>query len=124
MPKIRAFFDKMSEARKAAQMLKSMGFNDAHLDMMDRYNNDEEYSEETNPAGTEKAINLSALVLNSKGYTNSIRKAPLLSAQPMVSGMGLYEEIYDISAQLLVSAEEGKIDEVKKSVMEAGGSFK
>jgi len=122
MPKIRAFFDKMSEARKAAQMLKSMGFNDAHLDMMDSYN--EEYSEETNSAGTEKATSLSALVLNSKGYTNSIRKAPLLSAQPMVSGMGLYEEIYDISTQLLVSAEEGKVDEVKKIIREAGGRVK
>lgn len=122
MPKIRAFFERMSDAKKAAQTLKNMGYKDAQLDMIDRYN--EEYSEEINFAGNENAPSLSALVLRSRGHSFDAGKAPLMSANPMVSGMGTYEEIYDLGTQLLVSAEEGKFDEVKKIIAELGGMVK
>jgi len=119
MAKIRATFRQMSDARKTVQKLKEIGYKDAHLDMMDTYL--EEYSEEIKSPGTENALNVSALVMNSSGFSRGTGKAFLSSLDPMASGFCVHEEMFCIGARLFVSPEENKIDEVKRIISEYGG---
>lgn len=119
MGKINVDFERMVEARKAVDYLRSQGYKDAHLDAADRFLG--EYSEEINFVGS-NALSLSALVLKSKGYLYSPDKGPLIAADPMVSGMGTCEEMGNANTRLRVSVEDDKAEEIKNILKQMGGT--
>ncbi|MDP4094743.1 MAG: hypothetical protein Q8920_15470 [Bacillota bacterium] len=121
MPKIFADFARMVEARKTVEELKKMGYKDAHLDMAEKFSN--EFASEINAPGTSRAVSLSALVLKSNGHIYNVGKAPLLAADPMVSGSGHFEETADLNARLRVTVDDDKLDEIREILSKAGGKL-
>ena len=120
MSKIYAHFERILDARKATDALKNKGYT-AYLDAPEK--NFEEYAEEINFAGSKNASSLSSLVLKSGGSINNIFKAPLVAADPMVSGMGSYTDIAEnLKTRLIVNAEHGSEIEVYNVIKEFGGS--
>lgn len=118
MPRICADFGNMIDARKTVEKLRNMGFKDACLDVVDRFT--DEFAGEINIAGSENGVSLSALVMKSAGHLFNVSKAPMLAADPMASGLGVYEEIGDFNTRLRVSVDDTKIDDVKKLLIESG----
>lgn len=122
MPKVEVCFKNMLNARKAVGALKKMGYKDAHLDAMDNFFT--EYSEEINSAGSENGSSLSSLVLNSGRTVDDIGKASLIAANPMVSGIGTFEQIADnLKVRLIVNVDEEKVDSVRQTLREYGASM-
>ena len=120
MQKIDVYFEKMSQARKAVEKLKSMGYRNAYLDINDR--NQTEFSAEINPAGSQNAMSLSSLVLKSKGFRNDASKGPLMASNPMVSGIGPVDDMADPGARLSVSVEDENAGIIRKLLMDMGGT--
>ena len=111
MKKFHVDFESMLDARKALSALKEKGYQKVHLDMLENYM--EEYSAEINVPGTVSAPSLSALVLKSRSFNQDASKAPLIAANPMVSGVGSYCELAGNPAvRLVVTVEDEKLDEV------------
>ncbi|MCR4436769.1 MAG: hypothetical protein QHH06_14180 [Clostridiales bacterium] len=119
MPKIHVDFENMLEGRKAVEALRGMGYKDAHLDVVDRFF--DEISEEISTAGAAAGPCLSALVLRPKGTLPGSLKGPLVAVDPMVSGMGRFSEVAELSTRLRVTVDPDKVDEVKNMLKNMGG---
>jgi hypothetical protein len=119
MPRISACFEKMSEAKKAVEALKLMGYKNSYLDMHDSFM--EEYSADINAAGTEAGPSLSALVQNSGSRLRYPAKAPLTAADPAVSGLGCYEDAFSVGTRLVVGVETGNAEAAERVIREYGG---
>ncbi|MCX7710033.1 MAG: hypothetical protein N2484_09295 [Clostridia bacterium] len=121
MSKIHASFSRMIDAKKALDTIKDKGLGNGYLDAVDGFF--EEYSEEINFAGTQAAPSLSGLVLRSRGNIVNIDKAPLVAANPMVSGMGTYQDLADsVKARLTLTIDDANEKEVKALLQEMGGN--
>ncbi|KZL91107.1 hypothetical protein [Clostridium magnum] len=121
--KIEAYFTGIKKANEAVNQLKNAGFNNSVADINDHY---VEYNIGVNPVlpGNENAPNLSSLVLNSGPYAEDPTKRPLNAANPMVSGMGGFDEITDVNYKVIVNLNEADIDKAKQIINKIGGDFK
>ncbi len=115
--KINGYFYSLESANKASAYLKSMGYK-SYIDIIDKYA--DTYNDKQNIAGTKTGPTLASLVLKS-GYTFDIRKSPLLMSDPMISGMGYYDETADANIQLNVEVNDDKINDVVKVISSFGG---
>lgn len=115
--KLNAYFYNLESANKAANYLKNMGFR-AYVDIIDKYA--DTYNDKQNIAGTDTGPTLASLVLKS-GYPFDIRKSPLLMSDPMISGMGYYDETADANIQLNVEVTDDKTNDVVKVIKSFGG---
>lgn len=121
--KIEAYFTSIKKANEAVQRLKTEGFNNSITDINDHY---VEYNTGANPVlpGNENAPNLSSLILNSGVYTEDPTKRPINAANPMVSGMGGFEEITDVNYKVTVNLNEADADKAKQIINDMGGDLK
>lgn len=119
--KIEGYFGKIKNANETVEKLKNAGFKNAIVDLNDHYV--DERNVQTNLPGTETSPSLSALVLESDGFVANRRKAPMLAASPMVSGMGKFEEIADYNCKVIVETEEVNKEKVEQILKEAGGEM-
>lgn len=118
---IKAFFSDIKSANKAVSKLKNSGLSNAYVDMNDHYIGDA--NAETNIPGTETSISLSALVLESDAHGIIRDKAPLKAADPMVSGMGRFEEIADVNCQVVVEVSDQEAKRVEQIIKDEGGQL-
>lgn len=109
----------MSDARKAVEVLRNMGYKNAHLDMIEK--TFDEHSLELSTITVKKIPSLSALVSKSKGYIFDCAKGSILAADPIVSGTCSCKETINVSTRLLVSVDADKEDEVKSILNQYGG---
>lgn len=119
--KIEGYFSSMKNANETAAKLKDKGFDKVFVDMNDHYI--ENRNVEINVPGTETAASLTGLVMESDAQGIGMRKGPLAAASPMVSGMGGFEEIADVSCKVVVEADESSKDRVKQVIREMGGEL-
>jgi len=121
--KIEAYFSGIKNANEAVQQLKNAGFNKCVADINDHY---VEFNTGVNPVlpGNENAPNLSSLVLNSGPYAEDPSKRPINAANPMVSGMGGFEEITDTNYRVTVDLDDADEDRVKGIISSMGGDLK
>jgi hypothetical protein len=121
--KIEAYFTGIKNANEAVNQLKNAGFNNSVADINDHY---VEYNTGSMTAlpGTEHAPNLSSLVLNSGPYIEDPSKKTLNAANPMVSGMGGFEEITDSNYRVIVNLDEADADKAKQIINSMGGDLK
>lgn len=121
--KIEAYFTGIKNANEAVNKLKNAGFNNSVVDINDHYVEYNTGSMTVLP-GTENAPNLSSLVLNSGPYLEDPSKKPLNAANPMVSGMGGFEEITDVNYRVVVNLDDADIDKAKDIINNMGGDLK
>jgi hypothetical protein len=121
--KIEAYFSGIKNANEAVERLKNAGFNNSIADINDHY---VEFNTGLSPVlpGTENSPNLSSLVLNSGPYIEDPSKSPLNAANPMVSGMGGFEEITDANYRVIVNLDEADEDSAKEIINGMGGDLK
>lgn len=121
--KLEAYFSGIKNANEAVQNLKNAGYNHAVADINDHY---VEFNNGTHTVlpGTEDAPNLSSMVLSSGPLIEDPSKRPLNVANPMVSGMGGFEEITDVNYKVIVNINEKDSENVKQIIKQMGGDFK
>lgn len=121
--KLEAYFSGIKNANEAVQNLKNAGFNNSVVDINDHY---VEFNNGTRTVlpGTENAPNLSSMILSSGPHIEDPSKRPLDAANPMVSGMGGFEEITDVNYKVIVNINEEDSENVKQIVKQMGGDFK
>lgn len=119
--KIESYFANIGTANKALERLKSAGFSNAFVDLNDHY--DPRRNVRTNLPGTETSPSLSGLVLESDSHVVDRSKGPLTAANPMVSGIGTFDEIADVNCRVIVEAGEGNADTARRIMKEMGGSL-
>lgn len=119
--KIEGFFSNIKTANDAVDKLKSNGFNNAVVDINDHYIDDRNV--QTNLPGTETSPSLSGLILKSDTAVVDRSKAPLTAADPMVSGMGTFDEIADVNSKVIVEADEKDADRVRQVIKSMGGDI-
>lgn len=119
--KVEAYFRSIKRAIDTVARLQGLGFKKAYSDIKDNLSTD--LNTATNLAGTENSGSNSGLVLKSQGHISidDPRKSPLEAANPMVSGMGGFEEITDFNCKVIVEVDSGSIDEVKDILSNMGG---
>lgn len=117
--KIKGFFDNLKSANKAIDELKKEGFNNAYLDANDHYIGNRNV--QTNLPGTDGAGSLSDLVINSGSNNIERDEAPLAAANPMVSGMGSFEEITDINCSVIVETDRTTSAKAEEIIKNMGG---
>lgn len=121
--KIEAYFRGIKKANDAAAKLKSKGFNNAVVDINDHYEDFNRGIQSRLP-GSENAPTLSPMVLNSGPYTDDPTKRAINAANPMVSGMGGFEEITDVNYKLTMEVDKVSEERVKEILKEMGGNLK
>lgn len=117
--RVKAYFYSLSNANKVKEELNKMGIK-SFIDIIDKYA--DTYNDKRNIAGTVTGPSLASLVLKS-GYPFDIRKSPLMMSDPMISGIGDYEEVADFNIQLNIDVTDDKIDSVSKIVNSYNGLF-
>ena len=122
MPIIKAYFNNMLNANKAVQALKGSGYKGAHLDMPHKYST--EFSSEISITGTKHSPDLFSAFLKPGRSNAHVGKAPLVAADPSISGTGSSQEIIDNSrASLIIDIGEENTDAVKGIIKEFGGNI-
>ncbi|MFZ5987048.1 MAG: hypothetical protein ACOYWZ_07975 [Bacillota bacterium] len=119
--KIEGYFGNIKTANEAVSKIKSLGLNNAVVDINDHYVDDRNVV--TNLPGTETSVSNSGLVLESDDITFNMAKAPLEGASPMVSGIGNFEEIADVKCKVIVEADDGSAERVEKIIKSMGGEL-
>ncbi len=120
MERISAIFQRIIDGRKAIEKLKSVGYKNARLDIVDT--SLEEYSNEINISSFRAAPSLSALVYKTETHILSNNKSPLVASNSMVSGLSSSEEIHNISTRLVVDIDDKQEpDEIKNLIRNLGG---
>lgn len=76
-----------------------------------------------NLAGTETGESLSGLVLGSNSDSVTMDRRPLTSASPMVSGMGRFDEVADVSYKVVVETSEDQTEKVRQILQNMGGTL-
>lgn len=106
--KVVGYFNTLKKANEAIDGLRKAGFENTYLDLKEEELRDINVTR--NVAGTETATSLSELVLKSGSGGFERDKTPLTAADPMVSGMGGFDEIADFSYKVSVeTSNENKI---------------
>lgn len=118
--KLEGFFSTYKDANKAVEQLKKEGIK-AYADINDHYR--AHYNIQTNQPGNETAPSLSDLVLRSGDPSGMTDKSPLAAADPMVSGMGGFEEIADINCKVVADVDSKDESKAKEIIASAGGDF-
>lgn len=78
----------------------------------------------TNNPGTDSSTNsLASLVLRSDEPLSDPRLGPLAAANPMVSGMGGFEEIADVNYKVIVETENKDAENAKQIIKKIGGDL-
>ena len=116
---IESYFDSLRYANRAIEKLNRDGLGNAFLDL--KTDNLRQEVDVTGPSGTENGDSLAGLVRGSKGI--SADKAPLIDADPAVSGMGDFDEITNLNYKVLVKIDDEKKDEAMKTLKDMGGMF-
>lgn len=121
--KIEAYFKSIKRANDTVAKLNASGFNKAYSDIKDNISTDLNVA--TNLAGTESSGSNSGLVLSSQGYilNDDPGKSSLEAANPMVSGMGNFEEITDFNCRVVVEVDPNYLDEAKDILSNMGGKL-
>jgi len=117
--KIKGFFSNLKSANKAIEELKKEGFKNAYLDANDHYIGNRNV--QTNLPGADGAGSLSDLVINSGSNNIERDEAPLAAANPMVSGMGNFEEITDINCSVVVETDGTNSTKAEEIIKNMGG---
>lgn len=119
--KLEGFFRTIHRANETVKTLKTAGYENAFVDMREPHfanpNTDINYP------GTENTPGLSSLVLKSGDPAVEENKAPLTAANPMVSGIGNFEEITDYNCKVVVETESNRIDNAKRIITDMGGKL-
>ena len=115
--KIEARFKKYPDAFNILTKLKAKGLEDAHIPA-DSFSLNQNGNIDV--PGSHNATSLSNLVLNSGDDTDQT-PSPLGAADPMVSGMGGFEEITEDTYSVVVNADEGNFDQIRHLIVNAGG---
>lgn len=118
--KFEAFFSGIKNANEVVNKLRSEGIN-AYADINDHY-------EVNTDARTKYATFLSAssnsdLVLNSGTPSENTDRSPMLTASPMVSGMGGFEEIADVNYKVIVDTDSNNKNKAEDIIKFLGGSM-
>lgn len=119
--RVEGYFSKLKTAKETVEKLKEAGFKEASMDLNDHYN--ENRNVQANLPGTETSVSLSGLILGSDAYGIERDKAPLNAANPMVSGMGTFEEIADVNCKVTVEAGEADINRIEQIIKSMGGDL-
>lgn len=114
--KLSGYFRSVKRANVAVEELKKAGFK-ANLDLNDDVEN---FGNSLYTNGLAAAPANSSIVLRSGNFSRDDDVSPLAAANPMVSGMGGFEEIADVNAK--VSAE-GDEEKIKKIIESLGGAL-
>ncbi len=119
MVKVYTKFDRIIDARKAVETLKSMGYHSAQIDIADKFYN--EFSAELGISGKGADTNLSDVFLNSKSKPFNVDKGPLIASDPVMSGNGPNDVMMDTNVHLLVNVDEKQLSDVEKKLSDLGG---
>lgn len=119
--RIESFFSSLKNANEAASKLKEIGVEKAFVDANSHYVEDKDRT--SNVPGTETGTSLSGVVLESDDHGIGENKAPLNAASPMVSGIGGFEEIANENCKVVAEFDEGRAEEVKQVIKQAGGTL-
>ncbi|ATW24317.1 hypothetical protein [Candidatus Formimonas warabiya] len=119
--KVTAYFNTFKAAQDTMDDLKNAGFSGAYLDLNDQIT---DMDTQINQPGTASSNNsLASLVLKSGSPAVSFNRAPLMAANPMVSGMGDFEEIFSVRCRLIVETDRENTAQVKEIIKNREGSF-
>ncbi|HEX3032767.1 MAG TPA: hypothetical protein VHS59_11075 [Bacillota bacterium] len=118
--KIEGFFRNLKEAKMTAAKLEQAGFAGAFVDMNEH--TVDNWNAHIDQAGSVDAPTLSALVLESGAATGDEDSNPLKAANPMVSGMGGFEEVMDINCKVTVEVDREQAQAVKEIISSMGGT--
>ncbi|QGU93989.1 hypothetical protein GOM49_01540 [Clostridium bovifaecis] len=118
--KVEVFFNDIKEANEAANSINNSGLASAVVDLNEHYGAD--VNSQHRFPGTETAVNLSSLVLNTgEDYGPS---SPLAAASPMASGMGSFKEVSSgNSYKLMVNTDSSNVDKVKNIINNFSGTL-
>jgi len=119
--KIVGYFSNTKTANDTLQKLKSEGFDKTRIDMNEHYIDD--LNVQTNLPGTEAGPSLLGLIIESDAHVIDASKAPLTAADPMVSGMGNFDEIADVNCRVIVEDDGKNADRIKQLIKEGGGDL-
>lgn len=119
MATVIGYFHTLKEAQQTAKGLRQQGYSGVSVDIVDKFN-DGRNAERNSPLGP-AVLSLSSLVLSSGDSITSPELGPLLAADPMVSGMGGFEEIADANYMLTVVTNEERVDEVRQFIKNNNG---
>lgn len=118
--KIQGYFGTFKNAHETVEQLRAQGLK-AFVDLNDHYQLD------ATPRPKEVSFlstsSQSDLVLRSGNPSGSTGQAPLKAADPMVSGMGGFEEIADVNYKIVVEAGEDSKTQVFQAIKNAGGDL-
>lgn len=117
--KVIGYFGQIKDANRAKDKLKGSGFNNVVVDLNDHYIGNKNV--ERDVIGTEGALILSDLVLDSGSASPDIGHGTLRAASPVVSGYGRIEEITDINYTVTLECDEGDVETAKNIMSEMGG---
>ncbi|WP_236894555.1 hypothetical protein [Clostridium beijerinckii] len=119
--KIEGYFSGIKAANQAVEALNKIGIKDAVADINDHYTND---NPGQNRPGTESSTNsLANLILSNDNPTVDSAYGPMAAANPMVSGMGGFEEIADVNYKVIVNTDENDAERAKQIIAKAGGEL-
>ncbi len=119
--KITSYFANIKTANETVDKLKAAGFKNAYVDANDHYVENKDI--QTDLAGTNGAESLSDLVLNSGSNDVDKGNSPLSAANPMVSGIGNFEEITDFNCSVTVEIHKNNISEAEEIIKNMGGEL-
>lgn len=111
-------FEKYQDAFNALAKIRTQGFKDSHIPA-DHFSLGQ--NGEINVPGTRNSVSLSNLVLNS-GDDTAAPPSPLAAADPMVSGMGGFDEITENGYKVIVSASDEDKDTIYNLITSSGGT--
>lgn len=120
--KIEGYFSGIKSANETVEVLKKVGIKDAVADINDHYTGNDNPGR--NNPGTDSSTNsLASLVLRSDEPLSDPRLGPLAAANPMVSGMGGFEEIADVNYKVIVNTDSENEEKVKQIMKKMGGDL-
>lgn len=120
--KIQGFFSGIKNANKAVEVLKKKGFKNSVVDLNSHYVSNMHHSPRV--AGNKNGVNLSTIVLDTENYSADETTSAIKAANPMVSGMGSFQELADINYRVIVDAADEDIEQVKYIIKNLGGDLK
>ena len=119
--KIRGSFGDLKTANETVNKLKNSGFVNVYVDANDHYIDNRDVK--TDMPGAAGGESLADLVLNSGANNLDRENSPLAAANPMVSGMGGFEEITDINYCVFVETNNNDSSKAKDIINSMGGTM-
>lgn len=120
--KIEGYFSGIRAANETVEVLKKVGIKDAVADINDHYTGNDNPGR--NNPGTDSSTNsLASLVLRSDEPLSDPELGPLAAANPMVSGMGGFEEVADVNYKVIVNVDNNNEEKAKQIMKKMGGNL-